>query len=121
MGWINKGSFAQERVEDAVWKLQPGQLTDVIDAGTVFYLAKLEEVRPGRTRSFNEQPSGEKFSVQEQIKDKLQREQLRELSMDLDRKLRQDAIVDTNPTMLGLCMDMAMQKYATAHEVSASR
>jgi len=45
---------------------------------------------------------------------------LRELSIDLDRKLRQDAIVDTNPTMLGLCMDMAMQKYAAAREVSSA-
>jgi parvulin-like peptidyl-prolyl isomerase len=118
MGWINKGSFAQEKVEEAVWKLQPGQFTDVIDAGKAFYIAKLEEVRPGRTRPFNEQPGGDKLSVQDQIKDKLQRQQLRELSVEFEHKLRQDAIVDTNTTMLGLCVDMAMQKYAVVREVS---
>ncbi len=114
MGWITKGSFVQEKVEDAVWKLQPGQISDVIDCGQTLYVAKLEEVKPGRTRAFNEQPTAERSSVQEVIKDKLQKEQLRALSEEFDRKLRQDAIVDTNPIMIGLCLDMAMQRYALA-------
>jgi hypothetical protein len=112
VGWTNKGSFKYDKVETAIWKLQPGQFTDVIDTGDALCLARLEEVRPGRVRPFNEQPAGDIPSVQETIKAKLQKEQLRELSAEIESKLQRDAIVRTDDNMLSLCLDMAMQQYA---------
>lgn len=113
LGMRDKGSLppALAKVEAEAWKLQPGQITNVIDNGDAFYLAKLEEVRAGRVRPFNEQPSAEKASVQEEIKSKLQKEQFRDLSMEIDKNLRKDAIVRTDIDMMNLCLDMAMQKY----------
>jgi parvulin-like peptidyl-prolyl isomerase len=114
LGMKDKGSLppAFEKVEAEVWKLQPGQITNVVRAGDAFYLAKLEEVRAGRVRPFNEQPDGEKASVQEEIKSKLQKEQFRDLSEEIDIRLRKDAIVRSDPDMMNLCLDMAMQRYA---------
>lgn len=111
MGWLNRGSFAKEKVEAEVWKLQPGQITDIIDGGGSFYIAKLEEVRHGRVRSFNEQPNGKEQSVQEVIRNKLQRDQFRELTIEIDQRLRRDAIVRSDEKMISLCVDMAMQRY----------
>lgn len=114
LGMRDKGSLppAFEKVEAEVWKLQPGQITNVIDTGDAFYLAKLEEVRAGRVRPFNEQPSAERASVQEEIKSKLQKEQFRDLSVEIDIRLRKDAIVRTDLDMMNLCLDMAMQRYS---------
>ena len=41
-----------------------------------------------------------------------QKEQFRELSVEIDNRLRRDAIVRTDNAMIGLCVDMAMQRYA---------
>lgn len=116
LGMKDKGSLPPvlEKVEAEIWKLKPGQITEVIKAGDAFYLAKLEEVREGRVRPFNEQPNSETASVQEEIKSKLQKEQFRELSIEIDNKLRKDAIVRTDNEMMNLCLDLAMQKYYAA-------
>ncbi len=114
LGMRDKGSLpaAFEKVEAEIWKLQPGQITSVIDNGGAFYLARLEEVRAGKVRPFNEQPSAERTSVQEEIKSKLQKEQFRDLSIDIDQRLRKEAIVRTDLDMMNLCLDMAMQRYS---------
>ena len=62
-------------------------------------------------RPFNEQPDGEKASVQDEIKAKLSKEQFRDLSVEIDTRLRKDAIVRTDQEMLNLCLAMAMQRY----------
>ena len=113
LGMKDKGTLPPmlEKVEAEIWKLQPGQITDVIQAGDAFYIARLEEVRAGRVRPFIEQPNGERASVQEEIKSKLQKEQFRELSDEIDKRLRKDAIVRTDDSMLNLCLDLAMQRY----------
>ena len=113
LGMKEKGSLPPtfKKVEDEVWTLQPGEMTNPIRAGDAFYLAKLEEVRPGHVRPFNEQPDGEKRSVQDEIKTKLQNEQFRELSIDVDKHLRGEAIIRTDEAMMNLCLDMAMQRY----------
>jgi parvulin-like peptidyl-prolyl isomerase len=111
-GWLAKGSFKYEKVEEEVWKLQPGQVTQVIETDKAYYLAKLEQVRPGRVRPFGEQPNGKQMSVQEQITDKLRKEQFRELSDEMNQRLQKDAIVNRDPARMQLCLDMAMQRYA---------
>jgi parvulin-like peptidyl-prolyl isomerase len=114
LGMKDKGSLPPpyDKVEAEVWALQPGQITNPIRSRDAFYLAKLEEVRPGHVRPFNEQPDGEKASVQDEIKNKLSKEQFRELTVEIDARLRQDAIVRTDQEMLNLCLAMAMQRYA---------
>ena len=50
-GWVQRGSFAVQKVEDEVWKLQPGQVTDVVEVGNdSFYIARLESRKTGRVR-----------------------------------------------------------------------
>ena len=114
LGMREQGSLppAFEKVEAEIWKLQPGQITNPIDTGAAFYLAKVEEVRPGLVRPFNEQPNGERSSVQEEIKSKLQKEQFRELSQEIDTRLRKNSYIRTDEVMMTLCLDMAMQRYA---------
>lgn len=114
LGWKDKGSLPPtlEKIEQAVWDLKPGQFTDVIQVGRAFYVAQLVEVRRGLVRPFNEQPSGEKPSVQEEIDAKLRKEQFRALSGEINDKLIKDAVWSTDPEKLQLCLDMAMQRYA---------
>ena len=101
-----------DKLEAEIWKLQAGQITHPIDTGAAFYLAKVEEVRPGVVRPFNEQPNGERASVQEEIKSKLQKEQFRELNQEMDTRLRKSAYIRTDEVMMTLCVEMAMQRYA---------
>src|SRR6478736_396739 len=46
---------AIDAVDKAVWRLKPGELTDIIEDGGAFYLAKLEARKDGRIRPFEDQ------------------------------------------------------------------
>ena len=63
-------------------------------------------------RPFNEQPTGDKPSVQEEIDAKLRKEQFRALSSEINERLIKDAVWTTDNEKLQLCLDMAMQRYA---------
>lgn len=104
-GWLPKGTYVAEGVEDAVWNLQPGQVTDVIEEQGAFYVARLEERQDARELPF------EDLAVQEQIRDTLRAEQLRELTEREQDRLIKEAVIQEQPGMLQTAVDMAMQRY----------
>ena len=106
VGWVQRGAFAIEPLEEAVWKLtEPGQVTPVVRVGESFYLAKLEARKPGRVRPFEEE------AVQGQIRKALQGEMLASLRSREREMLMRDAIVYPYPPAYDVVLEMAMQKY----------
>lgn len=122
LGWKGKGSLppAMSKLEDAIWSLKAGQFTDVLQIGSSYYIAQLIEARPGRVRQFDEQPSEGKLSVQQEIEDKLRKEQYRDLNADITEKLIKDAVWTTDKEKFELCVDMAMQRYPSWRAAGAT-
>ncbi|HWE02009.1 MAG TPA: peptidylprolyl isomerase [Tepidisphaeraceae bacterium] len=108
-GWMEKGAYAVEKVEQAVWDLKPGEVTEPIDARDKgqdgFFVAKLEELRIGKTESFESQ------KVQDDIRETLRREQFAKLREVHRRELVQKAVIRENPNMRDAAMEMVMQRY----------
>ena len=53
-GWMQRDSYRIDAVDAAVWKLQVGQISPVIDADDAFYIVKLEAKKVGRIRPFDD-------------------------------------------------------------------
>jgi len=53
LGFFSRGSMVKP-FDDAVFRLQPGEISGVIQSQFGFHIIKLEEVRPARTRSYDE-------------------------------------------------------------------
>ncbi len=104
-GMIDRGAFANKQIEDAAWAMQPGQVSNVITVGDVFYIVKLEEKTVGRVKPFDSE------EVQDQITQTLRREQFRVLREREEMKLNQNAIFHKDPKTMQLALDMAMQRY----------
>jgi hypothetical protein len=111
MGWMQKGSYKFDKVEDAVWALQPRQFTDhpieVSDpnTGSAFYIAYLEDRRGGTVQPFESQ------AVQSAINSKLSSQQFNEYrNRDLQR-LKDQAAIYIEPNGLETAVEMAMQRY----------
>lgn len=108
-GWMEKGEFATERVEDKVWELHPGEVTLPIDAKNRgrdgFWIAKLDEIRPGRSEPFEDE------RVQDVIRNTLRREQLVKLRRAQEMTLRRQAVIVENPGAVEVTMEMVMQRY----------
>jgi parvulin-like peptidyl-prolyl isomerase len=106
VGLVQRGAFAVEPLEQAVWQLaEPGQVTDVVQVGDAFYIARLEQRKPGRVRPF-EDPA-----VQAQIEKALKGEMLASLRTREREMLMRDAIVYPYPPLYDVVLEMAMQKY----------
>ena len=108
-GWMEKGAYASEKVEQAVWQLRPGQVTPPIDAPhhgqDGFYVAKLEDLQPGVSEPFESQ------KVQDTIHEMLRRQQFAKLREIHRRDLMQKAVIRENPDMRNAAMEMVMQRY----------
>ena len=104
-GWIERGAYALDKVEEAAWKLQPGQVTTPVDTGDALYVAKLEAIQPGRTRSF------ENLDVQDRIYDTLWRQQFTKLRDAHLNELKAQAITRKNENRYDTVLDMVMQRY----------
>ena len=104
-GWVQKGSYAVTPVEDAAWKLQPGQITDVIEYNDAFYIAKLEDRKLGKVQAF------ESEEVQNKIKDLLTREQMTLRRDQLRKRLIENSVIYPDPPETNAVMEIAMQKY----------
>jgi peptidyl-prolyl cis-trans isomerase C len=103
--WIEKGAFAIGAVEDAVWKLAPGGVTPVIEDAGKFYIAKLEQKRPGRVLPFEDE------ETQEKIRDRLWGAEFQPLLAKMMDDLKRQSIVRTDPSMLESALEIAMQRY----------
>lgn len=104
-GWMEKGEYVVDKVDEAVWKMKPGEVSPPIDTGNALYLVKLEELKPGRTKPF------ENSEVQEAIKEKLFAEQFHKLEGRQIEDLKKNAVVVTNPGMEQIALEMVMQRY----------
>ena len=104
-GMIDRGAYVNKPIEDAAWALQPGQVSDVITIGDVFYIVKLEQKQIGRVRPFDSE------QVQSQITRALQNEQFQVLKEATEAKLSREAIYKPNPNAMDLAIEMAMQRY----------
>lgn len=109
-GWVEKGSYVAEKVEQAAWALEPGGVTDVIEDRNAFYVAKLEEKQDSVAKDF-EDPK-----VQQDIAEILRAQQFKELQEMRQEKLLKDAVVQEHPQMMQVALDMAMQRYPAWRE-----
>jgi len=103
--WIERGAFANEKVEEAVWKLQPGQITPIIEGPNAFFLAKMVEKKEGKSQSF------EDSDVQALIKRTLEAQQFEALRDNAFHELLKEAIVYPDPPLTEPAVEMAMQMY----------
>ena len=103
--WMSRGAFVSKPVDDAIWNLQPGQMTKIIDTGDSVFLAKLEQRKGGTVQAFEDQ------EVQEKIYETLRRAQFNTLRQQVRDELEKKAAIRLNPDMMEVALEMVMQKY----------
>ena len=109
--FFDRGTFAIDKIEEAVWTLEPGQVSDVIEHGNAFYLAKLEEKQAGKTMPF------EAEETQDDIRKTLSDQQFFAMRQKQVEALIADATVrgdpSANPAAMQTAIEIAMQRYKT--------
>ena len=101
--WIQRGAFASEAIEDAVWKMSPGQITPVIELPKSFAIAKMEEKQVGATRGFEE------ADVQAMIRRTLEAQQFNALREKVVSDLEKEKVISEENYEPAI--EMAMQMY----------
>lgn len=111
IGWMQKGGYKYDAVEQAVLALKPKHFTEypieVSDPvnGNAFYIAQLVETRGGTEKSFDD------LAVQNAIYNKLSSQQFNELlSKDRQERWKKNAVF-IEPNGLETAVEMAMQRY----------
>jgi parvulin-like peptidyl-prolyl isomerase len=100
-----RGALRNEKLNEALFSTPQGQLTPIIDDKDAFYVAKIESVKSGRTRPFEDK------DVQAAIKDALAKQQMQPLmERERDKRLA-NGIMVPNPPLFEPAVEMAMQKY----------
>ncbi|MDP9175987.1 MAG: peptidyl-prolyl cis-trans isomerase [Planctomycetota bacterium] len=102
---LSRNSFALTKVEDAIWNLKIGEISEVIEDNNGFYLVKLLNRENGGVKPFDD------ATVQDQIHAKLFSQQLSDLRKAEQDKLRAEAIIRFEPAMFDAAMEMVMQNY----------
>lgn len=103
--FLERGTLRHEEFERAVFALEPGQMTEIMDGRDGFYFAKLEEKKGGQVRAF-EDPQ-----VQELIRSEMDKRQKRDLQQKELLKLRQASVSRVDESKIETTVDMAMQRY----------
>jgi parvulin-like peptidyl-prolyl isomerase len=103
--WVDRGAFALSAVEEAAWKLEPGQVSGVVEENGKFYIVKLEQKRKGRVVPFEEE------QTQDAIRKVIYSGRFGTLRRKQINDLRKEAIVRTDPVMMQSALDIAMQRY----------
>lgn len=104
--FLPRGSLKLEELEKAIFALNPGQVSPIIDTPDALYIVKLEDKKTGRVRAFEEE------FVQRDIHDRMTKEQRAELRKKEQKKLIDAAVTRTDEKMVQTAIEMAMQKYA---------
>jgi len=97
------GSFRLRQIEQIAFSLEQGQVSDVIQTETGYYIVKAEKVQPERTVTFEE--------AQERIEQKLRDRQLRKLEQDYFQMLMKGAHVEQSERFLAVAVDKAVRRY----------
>jgi len=103
---IFRNSFALRKVVDAIWRLSPGQVSDIVEDRGGLYLIKLISRDEGGVQSFDDE------KVQDAIYETLKSNQVRKLRQEQLQRLQDSAIVNTDPSLVDATLDMAMQNYS---------
>lgn len=80
-----KGSFRVKEVEDAAFRLQQGQVSDIISTDDGFYIVKAYKVEKAQTQPFE--------TAQREIERKLRQQKYRQASNEYFQQLLKDAVV----------------------------
>jgi parvulin-like peptidyl-prolyl isomerase len=102
---VSPKSFAIPKVREALAKLNPGEVSEIVADADAYYVVKLEQRTGGRVRPFEEQ------AVQNEIKTKLRTQQYAALREQGRQALVKGATIRTDPEMTQIAIDMAMQRY----------
>ncbi|HUB25250.1 MAG TPA: peptidyl-prolyl cis-trans isomerase [Tepidisphaeraceae bacterium] len=105
MGVFQRGSFFNTQIEDAVWRLVPGQTTDVMEINGNLYIARLDSRKIGIVHPFEDE------DVQKQIRQTIESQRLSQLQNQKIDSLRQEAIITQHDEMVDTAVDMAMANY----------
>lgn len=104
-GPIARGSLRNEKLEQAVFSTPQGKITEIIDGGDAFYIARVEVAKGGRTQPFDDP------AVQKSIKETLQKQQMEPLLQREREKRLANGVMEPNPPLFDPVIEMAMQKY----------
>ncbi|MGE5608780.1 MAG: peptidylprolyl isomerase, partial [Bacillota bacterium] len=104
--WYQKGAMKEEDLEKAIFELNVGEMTSVIDGGDALYLAKLEGKKAGSVKAI------ESEEVQKEIFRLMTAEQRGELRRKEQKKLMDASVTRTDDQAVETTIEMAMQKYA---------
>jgi parvulin-like peptidyl-prolyl isomerase len=102
---IEQHSLALLNVDKAIWKLLPGQVSDVVQDTGGYYLIKMISLDKGGTRPFEDE------AVQDEITSILRSQQLQKLNQERLNQLFENAVVRSDPAMVDAAVDMVMQNY----------
>jgi len=110
VGSIRRGDFVIPEVENQVWKLHPGEISDPpiqvrTPTGAAFYIALLEQREGGAVRPFDDPV------VQETIHQTLESEQFKVLMASHEAELEREAVTIRDKRGFDAAVDMAMQRY----------
>jgi parvulin-like peptidyl-prolyl isomerase len=105
VGPIARNTLALEKVEDAVFRLEPGQVSEIIEDRGGFYIAKLETKKTGSVKPFDDP------AVQDRVRRELNSLQVAQMRQQIRADLEKNAIVRRDPRMLQTALDMATQRY----------
>jgi hypothetical protein len=105
-GWVDQGAYAVTAVDKAVFQMHAGQVSDIIQADTGFYIVKAEEIKSGGVQPF------EDLQIQERIKEKLQAEQLSALREAHVKELEKNAIAQPNEDAIRNALSIVMRRYS---------
>lgn len=107
--WMERNTYRYDAVEAALWKLEPGQITPVVQAEGLLFIAKLDAKHIGKVRPFEDQ------TVQADVYSRLHQQQMGDLWSKSKEESVDDQIINTDDTRIQVAVDMAMQTYAMAH------
>jgi parvulin-like peptidyl-prolyl isomerase len=108
VGLMDRGAFTVKEIDDAVWNLKPGQVSDVINVNGTLYIAKMVKLAQGSVKPFDSE------EVQNQIKRIVTIARQNQLIRDEDNRLLSQAIYPTHQQMqptVDTAVDMAMRSY----------
>jgi hypothetical protein len=106
VGVIQRGAFAIEPVEKAVWETPIGEVTPVVETPNAFYIALVEEKTPGTVQPFDDE------EVQKRIHDILTSRDFNRMVEQIHQNLRNNAAVRSDSEMRAIPLEMVMQNYA---------
>lgn len=100
---LSAGSFKETRVEEAAFAMAKGQVSDIIQTPTGFYIVKVADVKPGKVARFED--------VQEQIESTLRQQQYRRMTDQYLQDTLRHATIIHSEEFTRLAIDRAVGKY----------